>query len=82
VVFQGSRAKKYFLYFKTDNDEKTNFQPFEAGSDNTSMAKVRGDNTLKLFQFIKVLSGVIPKSFKISVMLVKNNPAFKITPSP
>ena len=39
MFFQGSRAKKYFVYFKTDNEEKTNFQPFEAGSDNSSMAK-------------------------------------------
>ena len=38
MFFQGSRAKKYFVYFKTDNEEKTNFQPFEAGSDNASMA--------------------------------------------
>jgi hypothetical protein len=28
------------VYFKTDNDEKTNFQPFEADSDNASMAKI------------------------------------------
>ena len=38
--FQGSRAKKYFVYFKTDNEEKTNFQPFGAGSDNAPMAVV------------------------------------------
>ena len=38
MFFQGNRAKKYFVYFKTDNEEKTNFQSFEAGLDNHSMA--------------------------------------------
>ena len=39
-IFRGSRAKKYFGYFKTDNDEKAYFQPFGAGSDNAPMATI------------------------------------------
>ena len=32
-IFQGDRAKKYFVYFKTDNEEKAYFQLFQASSD-------------------------------------------------
>ena len=32
-IFQGGRAKKYFVYFKTDNEEKAYFQLFQASSD-------------------------------------------------
>ena len=31
-IFQGGRAKKYFVYFKTDNEEKAYFQLFQASS--------------------------------------------------
>lgn len=43
-------------------------------------AKIRGYDTLELFQLIEILSWLVSKPFKIPVMLVKDHPTVKIVP--
>ena len=40
-IFQGGRTKKYFVYFKTDNEEKAYFQQFQASSDYFVSANIK-----------------------------------------